>query len=420
MALPVNVGATSGQLIGVGTGSGVYGGPFIDGNGNVYAVICDDTSTTIEVHKATDPTSSFAEQNAAGAPVLASLRAFTSYAAEGGNTIHIIAASEVNTTSSLRYYTFHMSSHGTTPDTWVLNESVDTFTAVNTANEQFHLTTPGVRADGVVVVAYGCDRTGTMSGDTQILQWAWRSSGGAWTSGGSVETTPSMRDIGGGVCDENGLYGFIYHPTASTTLYYRSISAASTPVLNAVQTVTGAVADGIAQKAAYYKTGSTQRFTFGYFDSGAADESMATVRVDNDGAAFDVTTGATDEDTAGAQGDPTIPPPQASVVSVGTTTYLPYVRGTTASAGASDTYYGTRTDGGSWGTGTLIRAGTFTGGSSFMCANAYVRGGNNRIALLYDDAGQVKYDEVDLGVASSPLPPRSLNVNQAVTRASYW
>src|SRR5262245_16754418 len=127
--------------------------PFISSAGNVYLVLLDSADNSlIEVHKATDPTSAFTEQDSANKPNLTNnVGTHGFHAVQVGDVIHIVTGEA--TTFRVGYHTFNMAT-----DAWaIVNETVTTSAATGG-------TTIGVRSDGDVIVLYqGPNDTVTMT-----------------------------------------------------------------------------------------------------------------------------------------------------------------------------------------------------------------------------------------------------------------
>src|SRR5574341_759809 len=113
MPLPVTISNTQVNILGIRRF-----GPWISSGGNVYVVLLNSADKSlIEVYKATDPESSFSEQDSADAPNLTNNSDALS-AVQVGDVLHIVASEE--TTGRVSYHTFDMAT-----DQWVIvNEQV--------------------------------------------------------------------------------------------------------------------------------------------------------------------------------------------------------------------------------------------------------------------------------------------------------
>ena len=140
MALPVtisNVALTS---------KNSYFGPFKSSNEDIYIVVVDSSDgALIEVHKATDPTSSFTEQDSGNKPDLVNI-VFSLWAFQDGDDLHI---THQTFTPDVGYSAFHMATDlwdGTLNDLTVEGSFGDEGTA--------RACSIAVRSDGDVIVLY--------------------------------------------------------------------------------------------------------------------------------------------------------------------------------------------------------------------------------------------------------------------------
>ena len=124
-----------------------YGGPFISSTGNVYWVGRNSATTTkLAVMKATDPTSSFADQDTANSPTTGAAIQSVSVC-QVADVLHI-ATYSVDSTNELRYHTFNMAT-----DAYVIiNEAVADTSVENVAQR---ICSINVRSDGQPVIVYG-------------------------------------------------------------------------------------------------------------------------------------------------------------------------------------------------------------------------------------------------------------------------
>ena len=135
MALPTTVGAHSFP------NQNYFVGPFISSAGNVYVVV-RSAALSIQVYKATDPTSSFA--TAAASWDRGGVANWDSvWVYQVADVLHIVGESAPG---FLYYRQFDMAS-----DAWVAAEENIT-SGLSTANKACSI---AVRSDGVVVVAHG-------------------------------------------------------------------------------------------------------------------------------------------------------------------------------------------------------------------------------------------------------------------------
>ena len=122
-------------------------GPYISSAGNVYIVLRDSVTTSnLVVHKATNPTSSFAEADAVDAPdVGAAINSLSCYPV--GDVIHIATWAAAD--PEIRYHTFNMAT-----DQWgTVNETVEDLANRPTVDGSKRVSIV-VRSNGVPVIQY--------------------------------------------------------------------------------------------------------------------------------------------------------------------------------------------------------------------------------------------------------------------------
>ena len=122
-------------------------GPFISSAGNVYIVLRDSVTTSnLVVHKATDPTSSCSEADAAVAPdVGAAIYSLSSF--QVADVIHIATWAKAD--PEVRYHTFNMAT-----DQWgTVNETVEDLANRPTIAGSKRVSIV-VRSNGVPVIQY--------------------------------------------------------------------------------------------------------------------------------------------------------------------------------------------------------------------------------------------------------------------------
>jgi hypothetical protein len=353
--------------------------PVISSGGNVYVILLDSTDTSLlEAWKATDPETSFAEQDSADKPNLTNIILAASVVQEG-DVIHI--ATQEDSTGRVGYHTFNMAT-----DQWVVvNEQI---TATTFIGQQYHVGI-SVRSDGDVIVAYvGLRETITMS-DLQRVKYA-RREGGSWTAdvavddGGSVNWVSPEVVIG----SSDRMHIFFVHDENDDG-YQRCLRSD-----NSLETFPAAFETTVGI------TASRQDFGRGVsYDSGGTIKvrcpyvgvSTRPYMASLDSADTPTVTGAEISTHAvlvnGVAGQDCY---QLASVAKGTDLYTLWINNAD-----SDLYRDVNADGGGWGTDTN----TFTGTVTWLAANVFIRGSNYRLAYLMYESSAVKYNEVDLGSA---------------------
>ena len=386
MALPVTISSTQFP------DQNYFEGPFIDGNGNVYIVLLNSTTQDLEVYKATDPTDSFSEVDAAGAPTAGSSGASV-WVIQDGDTLHIIAIN-LGGGVSVRYHTFTTSDHATTGDEWVVaNELVEAPGASSADGERSCSIV--ARSDGTVVVIYNGDEDSVHGNPYSRVDYAIRSTVPAWTVGIALDA--------GGQVDYFGSVAVLDTDNDMTHFFFIDFTAS--PKLGKHRSLTSGDSLSIVETGAATPTGDQHPFIPGIFtldgsthrvrvayrhSSGGA---LNLVRVDDDG---------TPSETAGitAAVFGINESPVACLAVDGTHGHVLY------SDNTSDLFHDTAvTPHTSWGTDTEFKN---TATINRLSCNVIDRSGK-KLAMVYDDDGTVQYDEKDIG--SAPATRRIFHIN---------
>ncbi len=159
-----------------------YCGPFLSG-GNVYFVLLDATDASlVEVHKATDPTDSFTEQDSGNKPnTTDDIKSM--WVHQEGTYLHVVHG-EFDGTDTARYgySVFHMAT-----DLWdgtLVDEEIEaSVTVLATGDVSCSIS---VRSDGDVVVLYN-GATDDLHGTDQHRVDYRRREGGTWSSAIAVD-----------------------------------------------------------------------------------------------------------------------------------------------------------------------------------------------------------------------------------------
>lgn len=206
-------------------------GPFADSNNNVYAFIRDTTNEALDAYKTSDPSGgSWTAQDTSNNPDVAThtLEFFSCF--QVSNTIHIVIAWLGGGNIDYRYYTYHMSSHATNPDTWQVDELVETPTNSPVFSS---LDQPAcdlvVRSNGDVIVLYNGDMDKVMGIDYMRADYAKRTGVATWSTGNAIDAAGEVSyGIVSAVLAESDRVWFDYTNFTATELIQESINSSDT------------------------------------------------------------------------------------------------------------------------------------------------------------------------------------------------
>jgi len=385
MALPVTISSV--QFV----DQNYFVGPFIDGNSNVYTFLLDSTNThEIEAHKATDPPSSFSEQDSANKPTSGSgtpKRTFWMF--QNGDTVHIIS-DHPGLLNNVRYHTFRTSDHATNADTWgVIDEVIESVNDESASNEVSCSIV--ARSDGTVVVIYNGDEDSVMGNPYARVDYNIRSTVPAW--GGPVTLVADEKaevDWFGSVAvlGASDKTHFFFTSTTNAAVYHRSLTSGDS--LNSLETVDSSAGAGAFHPIGpgiFFDDSGTERIRVPYYDvtSGAVSVSIAQIDADDGSPAIVSQIGDNDVQFVNST--------MVTCLAVdGTTAHLLY-----GSNDDDDLFHDqadTPQDSGDWGTDTeFLDAVTI----NRISCNVIDRSGK-KLAMVYDNAGTIQYNEKDIAV----------------------
>ncbi len=359
-------------------------GPFKSSGGAYYAVVLESTGSTPEVFKATDPTSSFTAQDTSNNPTQTPL---SMWAYQDGDIIHIVAAG--SSAPEIRYHRFSMTS-----DTWVTtgqtiedlgkNAPGSTILAVSAC-------TRGAFGDPVVCLYSGqTDRV--MGTDYERVDHATRTTSSTWTLRGLALGTSSDEFWWRGCACAIGTSNSVHFLTKRDTTFgavnvsrtLRSDNTLSTRAESSLITTESRFTclisyddDGVREMTSIYSTGKRIRFTESSGDATAPAGELITI-------------------------------PDATSKVVNTTPVVclaidgSTMHGVFALDSDSDLYYdkSTTPPWSTWGTDVEHRDAVTI---NRISCNVYNRSGARKLAMVYDDGGTIKYDEIDIDVVPTNL-----------------
>lgn len=369
MALPTTI---SGVLM---AAQCVRTGPFISSNGNVYLILTDSVDASImEIWKATDPTSSFSEQDVAGKPDFANnIQALAAF--QVADVLHI--ANQQASTGDLYYSQFSMAT-----DTWVTASEL-----ITSAPNFGSFCSIGVRSNGDIIVLHGGAGESVMGSSYQRIKYS-RKVGATWTTEVAVSSTGvqiqyASASVVMGASDR----AHFFWCDKSASAYHRSLDSSNTLDTTVTFDTTGNSTQSDPGPGIAYPNGANIEVRVPYKDASVAVSVAKLVS----GANPTITIDASVADAA------TIDTTTAIAMAVDVSTqHLMYVRNSD-----SDLYRDVNSGSG-WGTDTSVVAGTLRR----VDCNVYSRGGNVVLAYVYDDNGTIKYGEVVLRSTVSLTPER--------------
>lgn len=360
MALPTTIDGTNVLLT---TTPPLYAGPFISSAGNVYVVVFGSGGGVPRVYKATDPTSSFAEQNSAGRPTGDVRNAL--WVLQDSDTLRIYQSISL-------YHDFSMST-----DTWGLKQKA---TGVG-------LTSPASfikRSDGSLILLGAVTSETLMGvGRARVSYTKSTDSGATWGTPVAVGATGVKRDIYGGIAilgDSDRTHLFYSDTTANAK--HRSLSSADALDTEAAVLSPATPSQTNFKPGVSYVSGANTVVKVPVNASGTADK-LTGVRF-NSSANPTIATDATFTDATAKVNE-------ACYALDGTTVHALW-----ADNSNNDVMHDSQTDGGAFGTDVNELAATI---GAISC-NIYTRSGSKVLAYLYDDNGTVKYNEIVLSAAS--------------------
>jgi len=358
-------------------------GGFLSSGGNVYIIFLDSTDASIvEAWKATDPTSSFSEQNSAGKPDLTNLViAIAAY--QAGDVIHIVTKEA--STGRIAYHTFNMAT-----DAWgTVNEQVTATTFVVTG-ETVDIV---LRSDGDVIVIYnGAQDTVTMSNFNRV-KYARRESA-SWTANVAVDNAGSVSwNAGTAILGASDRTHFAFIDDDSDDAYQRTLTSANS--LEAFPAAFDATIQSTAARAdigpgTSYVSGGATKVRFPYNNATAVWQALC----DSADAPTVTIDGASFSDGAGLSRLDGAYYPTAMAAHL-TDLYAFWINASSPFGLFQDK----NANGAGWGTDVTRFGGPVT--RFFVTPFSFTRSGNYKIGFVIYDGTNVKYDELDLGSASS-------------------
>lgn len=395
MALPVTISGTA-------TGAqNSYHGPFKSSTGgSFYTILIESTGLRlITAWKATDPTSSFTEQDGANSPRTAVGNDFLSVGIfPVGDNLHGIGQSDDN---DVYYFRFLTDDGSASEDTWIdIDGAGDRDILIESPGtaQTARACTIAVRGDGDIVVAYNGDSDMVMGTEFDRIDWNVSTDAGVtWAgpvsidNGGLVNWTGAV--IVPGSSDRMHVF---FMDNTNFDGYQRTIRSD-----DSLETFPSAFDIVISISTIYsfhngvsYDDAGTQRVRCPYRD---LSEKASIAKLDSS----DTPTLTTDVNVS----DDTV----RAVNSQFTGTLAVDVKNLqllySSVEGDSDLFRDTNDDDAGWGTDTEELDGVTV---NHISSRVYDRSGTDRLAFIYDDGGTVKYNEINLAAMVVPTIPLTM------------
>ena len=368
MALPVTISGVQFPLW------NSYCGPFLSG-GSIYTVLLNSLAPDfLEVHKATDPTDSFTEQDIINKPNLVNV-VRSMWVFQDGTDLHIVH--QENATERLGYTIFRMAT-----DLWdgtVVDEEVEVPTGVTTI---LIGTSIALRSDGDVIVLYAGSADIVHGSPHQRVDYA-RREGGSWTVGIAVDDGGVEDWIGSViVIGSSDRMHFFFKDGINDDVFQRTLlSDNSLETFPSAGDLAVAGTEHVFVPGISYDDGGTQRIRCPYEDASGQISYAEFDSADAPGA-FTINANVGDNTVRVVDRSP------AACLSVDEIDeHLLYVDSTDR-----DLYHD-KND----GVDVEILNGVTM---NRISSNVYDRSGT-KLAFVYEDVGTIRYNEVDIAVTSS-------------------
>ena len=387
MALPVTI-----------SGSGVsnqnsYFGPFKSSTGGSFYTILGVTgagSGDVGVFKATDPTSSFSEQDTGNRPNFPNTTPIKSiWVFQVGDNLHVCGQGG---NSDVFYSRFLTDDGSGSEDTWVDVDTGDKDILIDTTGtaQQAEACTIAVRSGGDIIVVYQGDSDMLMGTDFARVDWnksTAASNGAVWAgpvsidNGGKVDWTGCVIVPG----KDDRVHVFFKDDTNNDAYQRRINSDDSLETFPSSFDDTTSTPAYIFALGVSYDDGGTQRVRCPYLDSSGK---VSIAKLDS----ADTPTVTEDVDVS----DNSVFSKNESTVA-GLTVDVKNLQLLYVNSGDGDLYRDTNDDDAGWGTDTeeLDAPGTI----NHISPNVYDRSGK-KLAYIYLDGSTVKYNEIVLAAGN--------------------
>ena len=387
MALPVTIG---GSPIAVGDQNS-YHGPFKSSGGAFYTVLEAATGpAAFGLYKATDPTSSFSEQDSSNRPGFAA--GGTSFASiwlfQDGDDIHVIGMQTGTSNHAVLYARADMSS-----DAWVDVDTGDNDIQIELtgSTQSADACTIAVRSDGDIVVVYQGDSEMLMGAEFERIDWNVSTDGGInWAgpvsidNGGKVDWTGCVIVPG----KDDRMHVFFKNDSAADAYQRRINSDDSLETFPSAFEATLTAHNYPFGPGVSYDDGGTQRVRCPFYDN-ATGTRVSVAKLDSQ----DTPSVSIDQAVDDSGNLPVAAGTVARVALAVDSKNLQLLWSGGGGVGADkDLYRDTNDDDAGWGTDTEELDGVTL---NHISPKVYDRSGK-KLAFIYDDGGTVKYNEIVL------------------------
>lgn len=369
-------------------------GPYIDGNGNIYAVVeCVDQPTgqgdVPMMIKSTDGGRTWREMDGVNRPT--SIDFEGAEVAEDGDSLMLLH----NRGTTVYYHRFRMSDHATNPDTWeITDETIAGPASFTTQYGSIH------KRSDTTIVGFYVDGAAPPRCRYKIRNGTWGGENTVDSEGGVDFCTPAS------VLAASDLIHVFYKDDTNGIIYHRTLN--SSDVLSGRDIVvtglpTGSGSDNCPMAApVYYDDGGVEvvmllyqkTLTNGIVYSRAYRDNVIQVEASASDNYVQADDGQSDQ-------------VQAHIAVQGKTVHLLYSQET-----VRDIYHSTNEDEGGWDTDVEERdAVTCNWMQSNVITHSPANGGSTVLAYLWDDGsgggtGRIWYHELDLVTGFPPVPGR--------------
>ena len=369
--------------------------PFKSSGGDFYCVLTSNNGKDIEVWKASDPTSSWSEEDASNIPVLG-FSAQALAVAQEGDDLHIATihtdTSGMSDVHDVEYHTFDMAT-----DTWgTTGESVHASISDNDGNVPPAVaiaTRTGSDTNFNVVIAYTAPIDTSMG--TDYARWSYKVRNGSWGSEQALDSAGNVH-WGGGAIGEgtSDRLHFIFENRGVSEIYQRTLTSADSLETIPSGTTLGVFTPVYTSNMVSFNDGGTQR-VWGLISATAflGEDEQTRVELDSADTPGNVTlTSVSDE-------NPYLETPGA-IANDGTDVYVVFSGGGFDGA-ERDVYYDkNNTTDVEHADGVDVL---------YVNANVYERSGTKVGLVQYEDTGsgyRAYYDEIDIGAGGDVQPSK--------------
>ncbi len=365
---------------------GSHSGPFIDGNGNLYLILIDDTNEyTLRAFKSTDNGETWAEQDSSNRPTTDSTSAVAGYdVKKDGDTLHIATMND-GATCYIYYHTFQMSDH-TSADQWGTTDQT-VYSGITDTTGEFGCYI-GVQADGDIIIVTAGDQIG---GSYESVRYHYNIGAGWVTNntllGTNFDNVTGSAGSGIAINTNDDSIGIIAKEESNRDYtFWELADPDSTPGsgTEVFSTLTMTGFNYVATSLRYYRDGSNDKYAF--VSQNSSEASYLQI-ITNGTPGTPVSTGITVWDSTQHR-------VAHEIFVYGTDIYYLYAKSD------GDLYYKVSANGAAFGSENTLASGIT---APLISAEMYVRSGNLWIGVAWENnvSGDVLYYAYDLGAVST-------------------